>query len=177
MQDTHEICTRHKSTYKQYIHIHTTYGLTPLLYMYVCCMYCKTIHTHTALIHAKYIRTKFCRHLHAYACICMYLPVYSWLPAATHDASSGASSGNTAGGQHHRDCPCGSSPRSAHSISNEMVIIFIFSSATLVTAGESVGQPPDHGPDHGLVQYPVKIVDTWTYTVTHKNIVHTMIYT
>jgi hypothetical protein len=85
MHDMHEICTRYKSTYIQYIHIHTTYGLTPLLYVYVCCMHCKIIHTHTALIlvvHTKYIRAKFCMYLygmylHVYACICMHVPKYA----------------------------------------------------------------------------------------------------
>ncbi len=56
MHDMHEICTRYKSTYIQYMHIHTTYGLTPLLYVYVCCMYCKIIHTHIVLIHTKVLR-------------------------------------------------------------------------------------------------------------------------
>ena len=80
MHDMHKICTKYESTYIQYIHIHTTYGLTPLLYVYVCCMYCKSIHTHISLIHTKYIRAKFCMYLHVWhvsACICLYLHVWT----------------------------------------------------------------------------------------------------
>ncbi len=121
MHEMHEICTRYRAntcnTYTyNVIHHDTIYGLTPLLYVYVLQHYTYTYSTHRYQIHTYEIL-----HVSAWmACICMYV----WLPAATNDA--GASWGNTTGGQHHGDCPCRSSPCSAHSISNEIMMSFIY---------------------------------------------------
>ncbi len=107
----HNICTRYAqdikaNTYNTYTYIHiwieiSKYGC--FMCMYAVCIAWSYIHIQHSLPNT-YIRNIACiciygLYLHVYACICMYVPVYAWLPAATNDA--GTSSGNTTGWQHH----------------------------------------------------------------------------
>ncbi len=92
-------------------------------------MYCEIKHTHTALIYTKYIRAKFCMYLHVWhlsACTCLYLHVCT-CTCMVASSAAGAGWGSSTGKKHHRDCPCGSSPCRAHSISNEIIIVIIIS--------------------------------------------------
>jgi hypothetical protein len=80
MHDMHKICTKNESTYIQYIHIHTTYGLTPpYMCMYAVCIAKVYIHIYHSYIPNTYVQNFVCicmygMYLHVYACICMHEP-------------------------------------------------------------------------------------------------------
>jgi hypothetical protein len=150
VHDMHEICTRYKSTYIQYIHIHTTYGLTSLLYVHVCCMYCKIIHTHISLIHQIHTCKIFAcvcmygMYLHVYACICMCEPKYACCQQQRMTrALFGATllEGNTAQVATLPDHDL---------ISNEIIMIVFFSKRRL--RHHRVVSGPDHGSRLDVVQ-------------------------
>ena len=83
MHDMHKICTKNESTYIQYIHIHTTYGLTPpYICMYAVCIAKLYIHIYHSYIPNTYVQNFACicmygMYVHVYACICMYEPKYA----------------------------------------------------------------------------------------------------
>ncbi len=122
------ICTRHAQDIKA--HICNAYTYIPHMDWPPCymCMYAVCIAKYSTHIPNTYVQNFACicmygMFLHVYACICMSVPKYA---CCRQQRMTRALVGAT-GGQHHGECRCGSSPCSADSIPNEVMMIFIFS--------------------------------------------------